>query len=108
MLNCLSSHSNLNPSVLGIQQKINKMASAIQEITELMSRVLAIPSDSNDALPGQTSWRADSLKQALTAAEKAWLDGSHDSLALLAEKVADAARDRELLPTFSCEHLIRG
>ncbi|KAK0616763.1 hypothetical protein B0T14DRAFT_546876 [Immersiella caudata] len=70
-----------------------KMASAIQEITEFMDRVLAVPSDSNDALPGQMSWRADSLKRALTAAEKAWLDGSHDSLALVAEKVADAARD---------------
>ncbi|KAK0644196.1 hypothetical protein B0T16DRAFT_447920 [Cercophora newfieldiana] len=73
--------------------KTSKMASTVKEISDLMSRVLGTPSDSSDALLGQKSWRADQLKQALTVAQKAWLDGSHDSLALVAEKVADAARD---------------
>ena len=74
------------------------MASPIEELTATLSRVLGIPGDSAATHSDQKSLRADQLKEALAAAEKAWLDGSHDSLALVAEKVADAARDGEYRP----------
>jgi hypothetical protein len=73
------------------------MESAIQEVTELMSKVFAVPRDPHNAPPGQqTTKRADALKEALPVAEKAWRDGSLDIVTLFAEKVADGARDCKL------------
>jgi hypothetical protein len=87
------------------------MAPTVEEISEILSRCLSTTQSSGNT--GGASSSADSsnanrtegLKDALAAAEKAWLDASApsgsqrqeslESLALIAEKVADAARKRE-------------
>lgn len=70
------------------------MASTLEEITALLS--INQGSDEQDNA-GKDSWRSARLKQVLARAEKAWLDVSYESLALVAEAVADAARDGEFL-----------
>jgi len=68
------------------------MASTLEEFTALLS--LDQGGDEHDNAR-YDSWRTAQLKQVLSKAEQAWLDVSHKSLALAAEAVADAARERE-------------
>lgn len=71
------------------------MASTLEEVTALLS---LNPSSDEQHNEDQNSWRTARLKEVLAKAEKAWLNVSHESLALAAEAVADAARDREFWP----------
>ena len=93
------------------------MVPTVAEISEILSQSLST-SQSSDNTDGASSSadssnarRTEELKDALTAAEKAWLhvpyvsqrQESLESLAKIAEKIADAARKREFF--FSLSHL---
>jgi len=98
------------------------MAPTLEEISEILSRSLSTTHTSGNTGGASSSadspnaTRTEGLKDALTAAEKAWLDASApsgsqrqeslESLSLIAEKVADAAREREFFfPSLFGKHV---
>jgi len=94
------------------------MAPTVAEISEILSQSLstAQSSDNTDgassSADSSNARRTEGLKDALRAAEKAWLDvpyvsqrqESFEALALIAEKIADAARKREFYFPLSLLH----
>ncbi|KAK0707671.1 hypothetical protein B0H67DRAFT_319878 [Lasiosphaeris hirsuta] len=68
------------------------MTPTVEEITALFSQTRA-SSQNADEFPDEQSWQTAQLKTVLDMAQQSWLDGSHESLALIAEKTADEARN---------------